>query len=48
LVIHLIRKAGSALGPVMPELLKAFVTRLATAQTASFSQVRRFALRSTE
>ncbi|KAK4058553.1 hypothetical protein OIO90_000715 [Microbotryomycetes sp. JL221] len=38
LVIHLIRKAGSSLGPVLPELLKAFVTRLATAQTSSFSQ----------
>lgn len=38
--MHLIRKAGSALGPVLPDLLKAFVLRLATAQTASFSQVR--------
>lgn len=40
LVIHLIRKAGSALGPVLPDLLRAFVNRLATAQTASFSQAR--------
>lgn len=39
LVIHLIRKAGNALGPVLPDLLKAFVTRLATAETSTFSQV---------
>lgn len=39
LVIQLIRKAGPHLGPVLPDLLKAFVVRLATAQTASFSQV---------
>ncbi|SCZ96701.1 BZ3500_MvSof-1268-A1-R1_C083g00450 [Microbotryum saponariae] len=38
LVLHLIRKAGEQLGPVLPDLLKAFVTRLATAETASFSQ----------
>jgi len=39
LVIHLIRKAGGALGPVLPQLLEAFVNRLTTAKTASFSQV---------
>ncbi|GAA5841531.1 hypothetical protein JCM3766R1_003978 [Sporobolomyces carnicolor] len=38
LVIHLLRKAGPAIGPVLPDLLKAFVTRLATAQTAMFTQ----------
>ncbi|GAA5868959.1 hypothetical protein JCM16303_000320 [Sporobolomyces ruberrimus] len=38
LVIHLLRKAGPAVGPVLPDLLKAFVTRLATAQTAMFTQ----------
>lgn len=38
LVLHLIRKAGSSLGPVLPDLLRAFVTRLATAQTSSFAQ----------
>ncbi|GAA5887335.1 hypothetical protein JCM6882_002496 [Rhodosporidiobolus microsporus] len=38
LVIHLVRKAGGAIGPVLPDLLQAFVTRLATAQTAMFSQ----------
>ncbi|ORY73226.1 ARM repeat-containing protein [Leucosporidium creatinivorum] len=38
LVIHLIRKAGGALGPVLPQLLEAFVNRLTTAKTASFSQ----------
>ncbi|KDE03266.1 hypothetical protein MVLG_06259 [Microbotryum lychnidis-dioicae p1A1 Lamole] len=38
LVLHLLRKASEQLGPVLPDLLKAFVTRLATAETASFSQ----------
>ncbi|GAA5867303.1 hypothetical protein JCM1840_005019 [Sporobolomyces johnsonii] len=38
LVIHLLRKAGTSIGPVLPDLLKAFVTRLATAQTAMFTQ----------
>nr|KAK4053501.1 hypothetical protein OIV83_001668 [Microbotryomycetes sp. JL201] len=38
LVVHLIRKAGSSLSPVLPELLKAFVTRLASSTTSSFSQ----------
>ncbi|GAA5933997.1 karyopherin KAP114 [Sporobolomyces koalae] len=38
LVIHLLRKAGPAIGPVLPDLLKAFVNRLATAQTAMFTQ----------
>ncbi|GAA6011372.1 hypothetical protein JCM10207_008317 [Rhodosporidiobolus poonsookiae] len=38
LVIHLVRKAGAAVGSVLPDLLQAFVTRLATAQTAMFSQ----------
>ncbi|BGP06448.1 hypothetical protein JCM10049v2_002270 [Rhodotorula toruloides] len=38
LVIHLVRKAGAAIGPVLPDLLRAFVTRLATAETAMFTQ----------
>ncbi|KAM0754424.1 ARM repeat-containing protein [Meredithblackwellia eburnea MCA 4105] len=38
LVLHLIRTAGTAIGPVLPDLLRAFVTRLATAKTASFAQ----------
>ncbi|KAM0788544.1 hypothetical protein ACM66B_001672 [Microbotryomycetes sp. NB124-2] len=38
LVIHLIRKAGSSLGSVLPELLTAFVRRLASSKTSSFSQ----------
>ncbi|GAA5825501.1 hypothetical protein JCM5353_005327 [Sporobolomyces roseus] len=38
LVIHLLRKAGPAVGPVLPDLLKAFVNRLSTAQTAMFTQ----------
>lgn len=40
LVLHLIRTAGNSLGDILPGLLTAFVSRLATAQTASFSQVR--------
>lgn len=39
LVIHLLRKAGPAVGPVLPDLLKAIVNRLSTAQTAMFTQV---------
>lgn len=39
LVIALLRKAGDQVLPVLPELLRAMVTRLAAAKTASFSQV---------
>ena len=38
LVLHLLRRAGNAVLPVLPALLTALVNRLATAQTASFAQ----------
>lgn len=44
LVIHLLRKAGGAMGDILPGLLEAFVVRLASAETASFSQVRLYYL----
>lgn len=40
LVIHLLRKAGDAILPVLPSLLSALLHRLPTAATASFLQVR--------
>lgn len=39
LIMHLFRKAGDAIGPVLPDLLRAVVTRLATATMPSFIQV---------
>lgn len=39
LIMHLFRKAGEAIGPVLPDLLRAVVTRLATATMPSFTQV---------
>lgn len=38
LVMHLFRKAGSAIAPVLGDLLQAMVNRLATAMTDSFIQ----------
>ncbi|KAK7464422.1 hypothetical protein VKT23_006589 [Stygiomarasmius scandens] len=38
LIIHLLRRAGDAIVPVLPELLHAMVTRMTTAKTASFVQ----------
>ncbi|OWZ73050.1 hypothetical protein AYX14_01478 [Cryptococcus neoformans] len=38
LIMHLFRKAGEAIGPVLPDLLRAVVTRLATATMPSFTQ----------
>ncbi|ADV21465.1 hypothetical protein I305_03520 [Cryptococcus gattii E566] len=38
LIMHLFRKAGEAIGPVLPDLLRAVVTRLATATMPSFIQ----------
>lgn len=38
LIMHMFRKAGSAIGPVLPDLLRAVVTRLTTAQLPSFVQ----------
>ncbi|WVQ75750.1 hypothetical protein IAR50_005381 [Cryptococcus sp. DSM 104548] len=38
LIMHLFRKAGQAIGPVLPELLRAVVERLKYAKMASFIQ----------
>ncbi|WWD20442.1 hypothetical protein CI109_104918 [Kwoniella shandongensis] len=38
LIMHLFRKAGSAMAPVLPDLLRAIVARLATAKLPSFIQ----------
>ncbi|EAL18781.1 hypothetical protein CNBI0420 [Cryptococcus deneoformans B-3501A] len=38
LIMHLFRKAGEAIGPVLPDLLRAVVARLATATMPSFIQ----------
>uniref|UniRef100_A0A0W0FXL4 Importin N-terminal domain-containing protein n=1 Tax=Moniliophthora roreri TaxID=221103 RepID=A0A0W0FXL4_MONRR len=38
LVIHLLRRAGDRVLPVLPELLHAMVTRMLTAKTATFIQ----------
>ncbi|KAF8870248.1 ARM repeat-containing protein [Mucidula mucida] len=38
LIIHLLRRAGDAVLPVLPELLQAMVNRMTTAKTASFVQ----------
>ena len=40
LTIALIRRATADLQPILPELLRAFALRLATAATATFGQVR--------
>lgn len=39
LIIHLLRRAGESVLPVLPELLQAMVTRMLTAKTATFVQV---------
>lgn len=39
LIIHLMRKAGEAVLPVLPELLQAMLLRMKTAKTATFVQV---------
>lgn len=41
LIIHLMRKAGEAVLPVLPELLQAMLLRMKTAKTATFIQVLR-------
>ncbi|KAF5393539.1 hypothetical protein D9757_000551 [Collybiopsis confluens] len=38
LIIHLLRRAGESVLPVLPELLQAMVTRMLTAKTATFVQ----------
>ena len=40
LIIHLLRRAGEAVLPVLPQLLEAMVGRMRTAKTATFLQVR--------
>lgn len=40
LIIHLLRRVGSAIVSVLPELLQAMVKRMVTAKTATFVQVR--------
>jgi hypothetical protein len=39
LIIHLFRRAGEAILPVLPQLLQAMVARMRTAKTATFLQV---------
>jgi hypothetical protein len=39
LIMHLFRKAGGAIGPVLPDLLRAIVGRLAVAKLPSYIQV---------
>ena len=39
LIIHLFRKAGETILPVLPQLLRAMVVRMKTAKTATFLQV---------
>ena len=41
LMLHLLRKAGEAVLPVLLDLLEALLGRMRTAKTASFLQVRR-------
>ncbi|KAL7284955.1 hypothetical protein ACG7TL_000044 [Trametes sanguinea] len=38
LIIHLLRRAGDAVLPVLPQLLQAMITRMRTAKTATFLQ----------
>ena len=40
LIIHLFRRAGDAVLPVLPQLLHAMVARMPSAKTAQFLQVR--------
>ena len=40
LIIHLLRRAGEAVLPVLPQLLEAMVKRMRTAKTATFLQAR--------
>jgi hypothetical protein len=40
LIIHLLRRAGESILPVLPELLQAMVNRMLTAKTATFLQVK--------
>jgi hypothetical protein len=40
LIIQLLRRAGEAVLPVLPELLQIMLSRMRTANTATFLQVR--------
>jgi hypothetical protein len=40
LIIHLLRQAGEAVLPVLSQLLQAMISRMKTAKTATFLQVR--------
>lgn len=40
LIIHLLRRAGEAVLPILPELLQAMINRMKSAKTATFIQVR--------
>lgn len=40
LIIHLLRQAGETVLPVLPQLLQAMISRMTTATTATFLQVR--------
>ena len=40
LMVHLIRNSGEAIFPVLPELLQVLVSRIPSAETATFIQVR--------
>lgn len=42
LIIHLFRRAGESVLPVLPQLLEALIGRMAAAETATFLQVRKF------
>jgi importin-9 len=39
LVIHLLRRAGESILPVLPDLLQAMIERMRSAKTATFLQV---------
>ena len=42
LIIHLFRKTGENVLPVLPQLLQSMITRMTTAKTATFIQVQIF------
>jgi len=42
LIIHLLRQAGEGVLPVLPQLLQAMASRMTTAKTATFLQVKIF------
>lgn len=45
LIIHLLRRAGESVLPVLPELLQAMVSRMTSAKTATFLQVSTISLK---